>query len=842
MKKCKKILSVVLTLAMLLSLTTVVHSDGSEMTSVISQSPYVNVALNKPVVVSNSADFAEVNFVNATAADYGDCAAAFAADGINPRREDNYALLVDGICSRQNNKSGGNIGDDNYSDLCHITADGNGDVYAIIDLQKEYNISHIDILAHLRTLKIQVVTSTDMVNWSAPYTYNNTHYLNKGNFSEGNDTSSFWVDTHRVFLDSQKPVRYVKVYRDDTLSAWSGADGLWISEIEVYAAKGYDEHALKNVQAVAATITNDSTALSGASDDITTGSVFDSFWAGTSTDGSVVDVTFDIGENQNITSMFLTGTDANGAYTGAMEDFKVYVSDSLAGEHVEKTAANLVWEQKTPYSVADHGTLAIECGKNGRYITFSKNAKAAGETNNFAIAHLQVNVGKGIETKKTILENVAAKDGVTIAALAGGASFTGDLTNLIDGTAATQAYMNKTNDVILMIDLGAWYNVKKVALTTVDESVNNTDLLKNVNIIGSMCKSWDNDGAEVLLANLGPDTKEYSTRYEMDVKASNIVRYIYLKTRDYRNKAFYGNGYIGAAEIEIYAEKDVSYRQIPASNIKISAGETGAFTAIGRSSNGSVREIVSNVVQEMIYDSSDKLTFDFGSQCKIDAIGIVGGNYKAYGGLDLYGYRGGATTRGAFAFMSGKYDSATNTTNFNVNNYTQLQNDSPYLQQSSILFDKTISTRQLQYTKLIDGHALYSNAANEMEWDNAAKLALMEIQFFAKNIPVDVTDVSFTDVSTPLYEMYSFNANVINNTEAPITVRAYLAIYNSSGSMLDGIVVEEPVTVDAGATEPIGVELLGSDGYDPDEGDIIKVFVWEEGSLKPFYGDVQTIQ
>lgn len=741
------------------------------------QSPLENVALNKTVTVSK----------------IGLGKSAYITDGVS-----------------QLNHTGNGT---KYAHFCNVDPDDSGVAWAVVDLGKAFDIRKVvvQITSASQVSGVTLSVSADNENW--------TEVRTKSDSFDWYGES--WSYNHPFAFDEFcKGIRYVKISR---------TAGFTLGEIQVYASLGYE---MKKIQIAGATASDQSGgSIYGAI--IDEANVYNALWGGVNSTGKTIDGTFDFGSSQQISTIYLTPHSNN----SVRNNFKVYVGDSVdANGHVEKTDANLVYSQgESNYADVNLATLAIEADKKGRYVTVSRNALAAGEENSFTLANFAAYGPVEKAAKAAELTNVALNKTAT------GESF--DDTNMVasrvtDGKRTGWAYCSKEwNYDGVVVDLASWYNVRKLALTMVCErnQTSNAGTRQYIEVWGSATGEFGNEA--ILLMDTGAKVRDLGETVTEDVITSNIVRYIKVKPKHaLSTQELAGFSTIFAfSEIEVYADASKEYTMANGADFTYSVDDGSTYNAAGKLADGLTST-------ELNLGTKNGFILNLGNVYNVAAIQLnssaLSYNYKA---------SSGSSARRNYRISTGLTASSLQ------NQASCFMRDFPWKGQSVHIFDEPTKTEYLKYAKpsAFSGAALWtvSNPNTDNPADISCSTPYNEASFTNINLSdinvfylapeeVVVSDAAITTDPTE-DDFCTFNANIYNGTGNQIYPMAVLAIYDSEMHLKNVLVpLDEIGAVNSKASAKILVEMIKSeDGYV--EGDIIKGFILEKDTLKP-YCDVVT--
>lgn len=490
-----------------------------EDAAVAAQSPLVNVAMNKPIIevggcLCNTEDDASRDF---KPSEYPD------------RWHPGY--LTDGM------------GGDPALDI-HVQHELNGNAcllspggYAIVDLGKEYDITLIQV-----TTRIQGYVGSQggsYENYNVKVSADGDVWEDLRTVKAGPPPENYWFKTIN-FNQKAQQTRYIKL---------TAVDGGFVLEIRAYAALGYTTELSLFESATASQTESGNTAdiisFAGAN-------VYNANWIGKGTNGTSVDLTLDAGSVKDIETLYLTGIDAEIYYAGttpdsvtgtfqSKQDFEVYASDVLVGGVVEKTPQNLVYTQGSiPYG-GKYATLAVEIGRQARYITISKLERTDVLDNYLAFAAVSAYV------RNNGLTNIALQKSVIASST--DSSF-GDASCIVDGVINDDNFwatgMNGWGSEIVL-DLGRLYDVKRVDLSIRCVAGYGEPVL--LDILGSEMDDFANP---ILLGQtMGAPAP---TRQAFNLSGEYMARFIKVKPTDTSfegAQSHYWNW--GISELEVYA-------------------------------------------------------------------------------------------------------------------------------------------------------------------------------------------------------------------------------------------------------------------------------------------------
>ena len=781
----KRAMSLILAVSTIMGVGVIsVAADTGETTAVVSQSGLENVALNKPVTYS-----------------------------ANPEIENNFAKVNDGLTgdARISGFKGG---------YAVFQPDDSGYAWVIIDLLKSYKIHEVYALTKSGD-GLYLAVSNDAQTWTEMgfkgHTYTNTFAY------------SFNFDTF-----TQTDVRYIKIYGQK--DKWLG-----LQEVSAYASVGYTAN---NALVKSATASAEDTdhPISGAYDtawDRTTSN--GSYWYATTTDGKAIDATFDIGSVQDIKTIYMTGAPV--VHTdGSKQNFKVYIDDTLTEDGiVEKTAENLIYSHgNAPYAY-DYGTIAMESAKAGRYITISKDAKAEGETNCFGISELAVMCGKAT-TENVKLVNVAQYPGVTATAVGTTTNAGhGDSTPsnvLSDNDSAWTSTTAKKDQAYVTIDLGRWYDVRKIAFRATNV-LGSAATLQLIDILGSATESFDYD--VVKLGDIGFDLLTKGQKVEMDVSVANMVRYIRVKPKERTqftnladcihsnpNDTQWTPWEWGFTQIAIFAEEGVAYEKIDGSAFLLKGHKDSAWSSAANIFDGNASTSVTSGYNYMLIDMLENKD--------VAAVSVLHGITQD-------------TTEMNYGWSKGRRNyriSASNgTENHSGTIGTKWQRDSIFRKATTFIADDEISTRYLIFDKRIwrtstDVSTPVNGGAVNNNTDGLIVMPFVDFAIYTKYVPeckIDNLSVSLDE------DLVIVEGDFVNNTLTDESTNVVFACYDSTGSTLKGVYIYDTptdtgledvtFTATAGNTAEIYAEGYLED-FNYEDGDVVRVFVMNMSTMKPY--------
>lgn len=770
----KKIGSIIAAMVIAVNMFAFVNVSAAE-TAVSKQSALENVALGKSVTVSGISAGSKAHLT----------------DGTTEVSHMGLAEAFDGYCT--------------------LSPDDSDTAWAIVDLGRAYDISQVTVNVHgYYGNKLTMSVSTDGVTWS------------KGWAKTSQDDS--WLGDTNTFTNTfyynygAKNVRYVKV---------SAAGSVIIGEISVYSALGYNSSKL----GIAGVNTSDDSegSIYGAIDNNSSAQAWQDKWMGTNTTGETIDATFELLGTTYVDTVYLTPH----SEASVMNNFKVYAGTEVGEDgHVAKTEENLVFEQgEENYTDLSIATMGITVNKTAKYITVSRNAMAAGEENKFSLANFAA-YGGVASTENVELTNVALGKPVISGSQA---NDTMGFSRINDGGkgAGHYSYCSAEWDFNgVVIDLGAWYNVRKIDLTmplTGTSMVTNNGNRHFFEVWGSARENFDNSA--ICLMDTGETIRGDGETVSEEVKVANIVRYIKVKHKTSLSSlelADFSN-YFTFQEIEVYADASKEYTLADGSLFTAAADGSSDYVAVANLGDGD-----SSTKADM--GSKTGFTLNLGQAYNVAAIQLVSNNTNY-----SYGNDSSNSVRRGFALT-------VDGNNVAIRN----MRDFPSRSNATYILDETAKTQNIGYTKKIsDGcpsftmasifspyhptSATYFDTWNDTAYTN---INLGDMNVFCLPLEeVTVSNAVFAEDALML-GYYTFTASVRNGTKEDVKVMTVISQYDSKGvlkKVISSNFAGENVKANGGNLSVYGEFDEELDNYA--EGDIVKALIWNAATYEPYYGE-----